>query len=120
MSGVGIVWRVAHSKGIPNDILVCCICGDRISISLHGNRWWIRSILKVAQQRPIFVLETFFFKWMGKKCVSSRHFSRLSHQDFDQVIGMPVTSIAEKLFGPVGTQERFEMNDSYEASDLSR
>ncbi|EKX54859.1 hypothetical protein GUITHDRAFT_149883 [Guillardia theta CCMP2712] len=70
MSGVGIVWRVAHSKGIPNDILVVDAFDPQSSAA-------------EADLRPGDIL---------------------FQVDGEEVIGMPVTSIAEKLFGPVGTQ----------------
>ena len=68
MSGVGIVWRVAHSKGIPNDILVDDADAVELgSFSLLCIRLWMPSILLAAPRRPTSAQGTSSFKWMDRR-----------------------------------------------------
>lgn len=123
-SGVGIVWRVARAQGIPNDILVRTALALRFQPAVLSFFAPMTQVLRyclaaaggcgtASAECPALhlmcgasslsqVVDAFDPNSSAAEA-DLRQGDILSRVDGVDVIGMPVPTVAEKIFGPVGS-----------------
>lgn len=110
-SGVGIVWRVARAQGVPNDILVRNVHDIVRSASSFSRRFIVIATHILTLGKMWQVVDAFDPNSSAAEA-DLRQGDILSRVDGVDVIGMPVPTVAEKIFGPIGSPVRLSRSPS--------